>query len=230
MLLNVCTFNFAIAFSYAPILHEQNKNKHCLMIPCKNANPSVYLYNSGTSQILKEFPKTGLRVHYAKLYLSSNAWTGFIRFHSGFCNERARSGRLRPKRGGKPEPCNLRLADRDHNSEYEGPFEIVSITGTISVHGSHLHISISDGDGRTIGGHFESGCKIYTTAEIVIAVFQDVIYKREFAEDSGYEELAVYYARANSPGSYRIIIRDEHYCHVISLEHSGILPDFEPCS
>ena len=88
--------------------------------------------------------------------------------------------------------ATLRLADREYNSEYEGPFEIVSITGTISVHGSHLHISISDGDGKTIGGHFESGCKIYTTAEIVIAVFRDVVYKREFAADSGYEELSVY--------------------------------------
>ena len=88
--------------------------------------------------------------------------------------------------------ATLRLADRQYNSEYEGPFEIVSITGTVSVHGSHLHISISDGDGKTIGGHFESGCKIYTTAEIVIAVFKDVVYKRELAEDSGYEELTVY--------------------------------------
>jgi len=92
----------------------------------------------------------------------------------------------------------LRLADREYNSEYKGPFEIVSMTGTLSVHGSHLHISISDGDGRTIGGHFESGCKIYTTAEIVIAVFRDVVYKREFAEDSGYEELAVYPVRATT--------------------------------
>ena len=88
--------------------------------------------------------------------------------------------------------AKLRLADRDHNSEYEGPFEIVSMTGTVSVYGSHLHISIADGDGRTIGGHFESGCEIYTTAEIVIAVFRDVVYKRELAEDSGYEELVVY--------------------------------------
>jgi predicted DNA-binding protein with PD1-like motif len=86
----------------------------------------------------------------------------------------------------------IRLANREYTSEYEGPFEIVSITGTVSINGSHLHISISDGDGRTIGGHLESGCKIYTTAEIVIAVFRDVIYKREFAEDSGYEELVVY--------------------------------------
>jgi predicted DNA-binding protein with PD1-like motif len=88
--------------------------------------------------------------------------------------------------------ATLRLANREFTSEYHGYFEIVSITGTVSIHGSHLHISISDGDGTTIGGHFESGCKIYTTAEIVILVFEDLVYKREFAEDSGYEELVVY--------------------------------------
>ena len=86
----------------------------------------------------------------------------------------------------------LRLANRQFTSNFEGHFEIVSITGTVSIHGSHLHISISDEEGKTIGGHFESGCIIYTTAEIIIAVFDDVVYKREFAEDSGYEELVVH--------------------------------------
>ena len=87
----------------------------------------------------------------------------------------------------------LRLANRDFHSDYEGHFEIVSITGTVSIHGSHLHLSISDGDGKTIGGHLVSGCKIYTTAEIVLAAFDDVAYKRELYEnDSGYEELVVY--------------------------------------
>ena len=88
--------------------------------------------------------------------------------------------------------ATLRLANRDHYNEYDGHFEIVSMTGTVSVHGSHLHIAISDGDGMTIGGHLVSGCKIYTTAEMVLAVFEEVVYKREFAADSGYEELAVY--------------------------------------
>ena len=87
--------------------------------------------------------------------------------------------------------ATLRLANRDHYSEYDGHFEIVSMTGTVSVHGSHLHISISDEDGKTIGGHLVPGCKIYTTAEMVFAIFDDVVYKREFAEDSGYEELVV---------------------------------------
>jgi predicted DNA-binding protein with PD1-like motif len=88
--------------------------------------------------------------------------------------------------------ATLRLANRSFLSEYDGHFEIVSITGTVSMHGSHLHISISNGDGNTIGGHLDSGCKIYTTAEVVIAVFDDVVYRREFAEDSGYKELVVY--------------------------------------
>ena len=88
--------------------------------------------------------------------------------------------------------ATLRLANRESYSEYDYHFEIVSVTGTVSIHGSHLHLSIADEDGKTIGGHFESGCKIYTTAEIVIAEFDDVIFQREFAEDSGYEELVVY--------------------------------------
>ncbi len=88
--------------------------------------------------------------------------------------------------------ATLRLANRDLYNEYDGHFEIVSMTGTVSVHGSHLHIAISDGDGVTTGGHLVSGCKIYTTAEMVLAVFEDVVYKREFAVDSGYEELVVY--------------------------------------
>ena len=87
----------------------------------------------------------------------------------------------------------LRLANREYYNEYEGHFEIVSMTGTVSTNGSHIHVSISDGDGMTIGGHLVSGCKIYTTAEIVLAVFEDVVYQRELLEnDSGYEELTVY--------------------------------------
>ena len=86
----------------------------------------------------------------------------------------------------------LRLANQEVLSEYNGYFEIVSMTGTLSLYGSHLHIAISDADGRTIGGHLAAGCKIYTTAEIVVGVFNNVVYRREFAEDSGYDELTVY--------------------------------------
>ena len=89
--------------------------------------------------------------------------------------------------------ATLRLANREYYNEYDGHFEIVSMTGTVSIHGSHIHIAISDGDGITIGGHLVSGCKIYTTAEIVLLELEDAVYKRElFENDSGYEELVVY--------------------------------------
>jgi predicted DNA-binding protein with PD1-like motif len=88
--------------------------------------------------------------------------------------------------------ATLRLANREYYTEYEGHFEIVSLTGTVSIHGSHLHLSMSDGDGKTVGGHLVPGCRIYTTAEIVLAAFDDVVYRRELLQDdSGYEELVV---------------------------------------
>lgn len=87
--------------------------------------------------------------------------------------------------------ATLRLANRDFHTSYEGFFEIVSLTGTVSTHGSHLHISISDGDGQTQGGHLVEGSLIYTTAEIVVAEFPQVIYERALCELSGYDELVV---------------------------------------
>lgn len=87
--------------------------------------------------------------------------------------------------------ATLRLANRDTYNTYTGHFEIVSATGTVSTYGSHLHIAISDGDGLTIGGHLVSGCTIYTTAEIVLAVFPRITYRREPCKLSGYDELVV---------------------------------------
>lgn len=89
--------------------------------------------------------------------------------------------------------ATLRFANEEIHSEATGHFEIVSITGTVSAHGSHIHSSVSDEQGRTRDGHLVPGCILYTTAETVILEFDDLIYKREFAEDSGYEELVVYH-------------------------------------
>jgi predicted DNA-binding protein with PD1-like motif len=85
----------------------------------------------------------------------------------------------------------IRLANKEVISTWEDKFEIVSLTGTVSTLGSHLHISISDGEGQTIGGHLVEGNLIYTTAEIVIAAFPELIYKRELCGESGYPELVV---------------------------------------
>lgn len=85
----------------------------------------------------------------------------------------------------------IRLADGESILEKEGMFEIVSITGTLSLDGVHIHISVSDENGNTIGGHLKDGCIVNTTAEVVLHSFNDVQFSREYDEGTGYCELVI---------------------------------------
>lgn len=69
--------------------------------------------------------------------------------------------------------------------------EIVSITGTVSKNGCHIHISVSDEELKTYGGHLKDGCIVNTTAEIVILELQEYEFSREIDEDTGYKELVI---------------------------------------
>jgi len=85
----------------------------------------------------------------------------------------------------------LRFANTGVFVERTGHFEIVSLVGTVDPKGEHLHISLSDREGTTIGAHFGPGSSVYTTAEIVIAELTDLSFRREMCSMSGYEELIV---------------------------------------
>ena len=85
----------------------------------------------------------------------------------------------------------IRFANRQEGIRGSGHFEIISLTGTVSVNGSHLHISISDSTGKTIGGHLLDGCKIYTTAEIVIGSTTAYEFIRKKDGSTEWEELQV---------------------------------------
>lgn len=87
---------------------------------------------------------------------------------------------------------SIRLANQPDSSTGEGHFEIVSLTGTVSVNGSHLHISLSDSTGKTIGGHLLEGCKIYTTAEIVILATDKYTFTREKDGTTPWDELQIH--------------------------------------
>lgn len=86
---------------------------------------------------------------------------------------------------------NIRFANQPEGATGDGHFEIVSLVGTISVNGNHLHLSISDSTGKTIGGHLLQGCKVYTTAEIVINATDKYIFTREKDGSTPWEELQV---------------------------------------
>lgn len=69
--------------------------------------------------------------------------------------------------------------------------EIVSMTGTFSVDGCHLHISLSDDELNTYGGHLKDGCIINTTCEVVILELENYEFTREMDDSTGYKELVI---------------------------------------
>lgn len=92
---------------------------------------------------------------------------------------------------GSLKKVTLRFANQQASHLFEQKFEIVSLCGTLSPDGVHLHIAISDHNGRTIGGHLEQGCIIYTTAEIVIGESEDFIFARALDQQTGFKELEI---------------------------------------
>lgn len=92
---------------------------------------------------------------------------------------------------GSLQRAALRLANQPGPTVYEGKFEIVSLTGTLSAHGSHYHIAISDSLGQTLGGHLMEGSLVYTTAEIALGILPWLRFERRFDPESGYDELFV---------------------------------------
>lgn len=87
--------------------------------------------------------------------------------------------------------ASIRFADHKEPTKIVDKVEIVSLIGVLSKNDSHLHISVSDSTGKTIGGHLKEGSLIYTTAEIVLAILEDYEFKREIDPTFGYKELVV---------------------------------------
>lgn len=92
---------------------------------------------------------------------------------------------------GSLQQARLRFAGQDAATTLTGPFEIVSLVGTLSPDGLHLHLAIADAQGQTRGGHVLSGCRVYTTAEIVLADLRGLRFQRVPDPQTGYRELAI---------------------------------------
>lgn len=86
---------------------------------------------------------------------------------------------------------NIRFANQLNGSRDEGYFEIVSLSGTVSVKGSHIHISISDNTGKTTGGHLLDNNVVYTTAEIILMEDDSFVFAREKDGTTLWEELQI---------------------------------------
>ena len=85
----------------------------------------------------------------------------------------------------------FRLAGAESFYEDERDYEIVSIMGTISKDGVHIHISFADDTGKVVGGHLSDGCIINTTCEVSIIETNKYKLSREYDEETCYKELVI---------------------------------------
>ncbi|WP_341529150.1 PPC domain-containing DNA-binding protein [Nostoc sp. UHCC 0302] len=92
---------------------------------------------------------------------------------------------------GSLQQATIRFANQDVSTVLTDKFEVISLNGTIATTGVHLHIAISDNKGKTLGGHLDNGCIIYTTAEIIIGTSQEFTFNRTFDGQTGYLELEI---------------------------------------
>ena len=96
---------------------------------------------------------------------------------------------------GSLKSAALRFSDQKDATLLKGPFEIVSLSGLVASSGVHLHASVSDSAGKTLGGHLAEGSIVYTTLELVIGVYRDVEFLRKQDDKTGYSELFIQHER-----------------------------------
>ncbi|MBS0655635.1 MAG: DNA-binding protein [Verrucomicrobia bacterium] len=92
---------------------------------------------------------------------------------------------------GSLSQASLRYAGRPTATRIQGDMEILALVGTLCPDGPHLHLTVGDADGKTLGGHVMDGCIVRTTCELVISEYDNFTFTRELDPATGYQELVV---------------------------------------
>ncbi|SOE93554.1 hypothetical protein SAMN05414139_06337 [Burkholderia sp. D7] len=87
--------------------------------------------------------------------------------------------------------ANLRYAGLDQPARLTGDLEILTLAGSLAADGAHLHMAVSNAEGRVYGGHVSPGCIVRTTAEILIVCLDGVRFSRDLDPRTGFPELSI---------------------------------------
>ena len=87
--------------------------------------------------------------------------------------------------------ARLRLAGATEIQQWPGDSEILSLAGSLSPDGAHLHAALSLPDGRVVGGHVVPGCRVRTTAEVLVMPLAGWRFRRVVDPANGWAELDV---------------------------------------
>ncbi|MFZ0407461.1 MAG: PPC domain-containing DNA-binding protein [Cyanobium sp.] len=92
---------------------------------------------------------------------------------------------------GSLSTAQLRLAGEQSVTTFQGELEILTLAGSLSADGAHLHISIADRQGVVTGGHLGAGSRLRTTAELLVALLPQWSFSRELDATTGWRELVI---------------------------------------
>jgi len=92
---------------------------------------------------------------------------------------------------GSLRAAQLRYAGQPRPDALHGDLEILTLAGSVSADGAHLHMAVSDAQGRVLGGHVCAGCIVRTTAELLLALLPGQRFTREVDPRTGYPELKI---------------------------------------
>jgi predicted DNA-binding protein with PD1-like motif len=92
---------------------------------------------------------------------------------------------------GSLSQAQLRFAGEPGPTRIDGPLEILTLSGSLTPDGAHLHASVADAAGRVRGGHVCAGCAVRTTAELLLAPLPAGSLGRECDPATGHAELVV---------------------------------------
>jgi predicted DNA-binding protein with PD1-like motif len=100
---------------------------------------------------------------------------------------------------GSLESLVIRFADQDEAVVLAGPQEVITLTGSLTRDGAHLHLVVADVTGRTLGGHLCHGSRVRTTMEIMLLCPEGWQLGRERDAATGHLELTISPSRPRHP-------------------------------
>lgn len=159
----------------------------------KNANPIIPNSRSSPDQPVMNIPSSGTRAFAFRLKPKVDLKKSIL----AFAEENGIHAGCMVTAVGSLEQCHLRFANQQKGEIKKGYFEIVSLAGTFSPSSCHLHISLSDHAGATLGGHLLDGSIVYTTVEIIALDLTDLEFHRTLDSAYGFKELFVDLRKTN---------------------------------
>lgn len=88
--------------------------------------------------------------------------------------------------------ARLRFAAQDEATVIPGPSEILTLSGSVTVDGAHLHATVATSSGAVFGGHVVGGNRVRTTVELLLAPVPGGSMRRAFDPATGFAELVTH--------------------------------------